>query len=329
MDTSQIISATFFVALVTAGIRLSIPVLITVLGEIITESSGVMNLGLEGIMAVGGVVGFLTAFNLQGGSMHDSPQLAIYISLLAGFAAGMVMGLIMAFLSVTLRADQTVCGVTLVLLGVSLSNYLYRQAMNTLAESLVPLTIYKVPFLHKIPVLGPILFEQNLIFYLVIILIFAVHFFLFQTRRGLEIRSVGENPAAAATSGISVEKTRYLATILGSGLTGLGGAVLTVVQLGLFREDIIAGRGWVAVALVIFSRWRPKNALIGALVFGLADSLQYRIQAVTQVTYGKNTIPYEFLLMLPYLLTIGVLLFRNTSSDAPATLGEPYVQDAR
>jgi simple sugar transport system permease protein len=329
MDINQVLSASFFIALVTAGIRLSIPVLVTVLGEIITESAGVMNLGLEGIMAVGGVVGFLTAFNLQGGSLHSSPQLAIYFALIAGFVAGMGMGLIMAFLSVTLRADQTVCGVTIVLLGVSLSNYLYRQAMNTLAESLVSLTIYKIPYLHKIPILGPILFEQNLVFYLVIVLVLVVHFFLFKTRRGLEIRSVGENPAAAATSGISVEKTRYLATIVGSGLTGLGGAILTVVQLGLFRENIIAGRGWVAVALVIFSRWRPKNAVIGALVFGLADSLQYRIQAVTQVTYGKNTVPYEFLLMLPYLLTIGVLLFRNSSSDAPATLGEPYVQDAR
>ena len=329
MELNQVLSSTFFVAFITAGIRLSIPVLITILGEIITEWSGIMNLGLEGMMAVGGVVGFLVAFNLQGAGLSNHPQIAIYIALLAGFMSGLLMGLLLSFLSVTLRADQTVCGVTIVLLGVSLSNYIYRQASNTLAETLVPLTTYQIPFLSKIPILGPIFFQQNSLFYLVILLVFVVHFFLFKTTWGLKIRSVGENPAAAATSGISVVKTRYLATCIGSGLAGLGGAVLTVVQLGLFRENIIAGRGWVAFALVIFARWKPKLAVIGALIFGLADSLQYRIQAITQVTYGKSTIPYEFLLMLPYVLTIAVLFFNSGTSEAPATLGEPYVQDAR
>lgn len=329
MDWSAVLSWSFFVAFLTAGIRLAIPVLITILGEIITESSGILNLGLEGIMAVGGVTGYLITLNLQDGSLSNNPQLAIWIGLLVSIVSGMAMGLLMAFLSVTLRADQTICGVTLVLFGVGLSNYIYRQAVDTLAESLIPLPIYSIPLLSKIPLIGPVLFQQNAIFYIVILLVIGTGYFLFKTTWGLKIRSVGENPAAAETSGISVSTVRYIATIIGSGFAGLGGAVLTIVQLGLFRENIIAGKGWVAVALVIFSRWRPKNALWGALMFGLADSLQYRIQAISQVSRGAKTIPYEFLLMLPYLLTIGVLLVRNSVNDSPSKLGRPYIKDAR
>jgi simple sugar transport system permease protein len=152
-------------------------------------------------------------------------------------------------------------------------------------------------------------------------------FLLFRTTWGLKIRSVGENPTAAETSGVNVDLVRYAATLLGTGLAGLGGATLTVVQLRLFREGITAGRGWIAVALVIFARWRPGLALVGALLFGLADALQYRIQALSQVERGSGTIPYEFLLMLPYILTLAALFYRRERSDAPAALGRPYTKE--
>jgi simple sugar transport system permease protein len=178
---------------------------------------------------------------------------------------------------------------------------------------------YPIPVLSQIPVLGPIFFDHTPPVYITVLLVVLVGVFLFRTTWGLRIRSVGEVPAAAETSGVSVEKVRYVGTLLGAALVGLGGAVLTVVQLKLYREGIIAGKGWIAVALVIFSRWRPLRALGGALLFGLADSLQFRIQAISQIGLGAKTVPYEFLLMLPYVLTILALLFRVRRSEQPHT----------
>ena len=329
MDWSLILSWSFFVSLILAAIRLALPVLCAILGEIITELSGVSNLGMEGVMAMGGVCGFLVTLNLQKGAMAAHPQAAIWIGLLGGMVAGALVGLLMAFLAVTMKADQTVCGVTLVLFGVGLSNYLYRQSVSSLSETIIPLPTIRIPLLSSIPVLGPILFEQNSVFYFVMLLVILCSVFLNKTVWGMNIRAVGENPAAAETSGVSVEGTRYAATILGAALAGLGGSILTIVQLGLFNENIIAGKGWVAVALVIFARWKPGLALVGALLFGAADAFQYRIQAITALSGGTEVMPYEFLLMLPYLLTIGVLLFRNGTAESPATLGRPYTKGER
>jgi ABC-type uncharacterized transport system permease subunit len=173
------------------------------------------------------------------------------------------------------------------------------------------------------------LFSHTPPVYLTAVMVVAVWYFLFRTTWGLKIRAVGENPAAAETLGISVQRVRFAATLIGAALVGLGGAVLTVVQLKLYREGIMAGRGWIAVALVIFAHWRPSLALVGALLFGLADSLQYRIQALSQVGRGAGAIPYEFLLMLPYVLTILALLYRVKRSDQPGALGRPYVKGSR
>lgn len=328
MDWGQILQWGFVIALVTAGIRLAVPVLLAVLGEIITERSGVLNLGLEGVMVIGGVAGFMTAYFLENGPLawaHGS--WSAWLGLAAGILAGMGMGLIMAVLSITLRVDQVIAGVTLVVFGHGLANYFYRQQFSSLTARVTGLDLWPVPGLSRIPVLGQILFNYNPTVYLTGLLVFLTWFLLFRTTWGLKIRSVGENPAAAETSGINVDLVRYAATLLGTGLAGLGGAVLTVVQLRLFREGITAGRGWIAVALVIFARWRPGLALAGALLFGLADALQFRIQALSQVERGAATIPYEFLLMLPYLLTLLALLYRRGRADAPAALGRPYTKE--
>ncbi len=329
MDWSVFLQWSFLIALVTAGIRLATPVLLATLGEIITERSGVMNLGVEGVMVVGGLFGFMTAYLLENGPLAGRGELSAWIGLVAGLLAGVVMGALMAGLSVTLKADQVICGVTLVVFGHGLAAYIYRQSLSSLTARVSGMETLPVPFLSNIPVLGDILFNHDPTVYLTAALVLLVWFFLFRTTWGLNIRSVGENPAAAATSGINVQRTRFIATLLGAALAGLGGAVLTVIQLKLFREGITAGRGWIAVALVIFARWRPELALLGAMLFGLADSLQFRIQALSQAESGLGAIPYEFLLMLPYVLTLLALLFRGKRSDSPAALGTPYNKGAR
>jgi general nucleoside transport system permease protein len=322
MALEQVLTWSFFIALVTAGIRLAVPVLLAVLGEIITESSGVLNLGLEGIMLVGALAGFMVAFAVEQGT--GQPLLAAWMGLGGGVIAGGLMGLVMAVLTVSLRADQVIAGVTLVLLGQGLTTYLYRQEFGSLVARITGLPEMPIPVLSQIPVVGDLLFTHNAMVYLTVLLVVAVWFLLFHTTWGMQIRAVGENPAAAESSGISVQRTRYISTMLGSALVGLGGAVLTVAQLRLFREGITAGRGWIAVALVIFARWHPRRALLGALLFGLADALQFRIQVL-----GMEELPYEFLLMLPYVLTLLVLLYGVRRGEAPAALGTPYFKGKR
>jgi len=330
MDWGLVFRWSFLVSLVVAGIRLAVPVLLAVLGEIITERSGILNLGLEGIMAVGGLAGFVVAYYLENGPLlaGGGPWIA-WLGLGGGMLAGMAMGALMAFLCVTLRTDQVISGITLVVFGVGISNYFYRQAFSTLTARVTGLELLPIPGLNRVPVLGDMFFNHQPPVYLTALLVVGVWYLLFRTTWGLNIRAVGQNPAAAETSGVSVERIRYAATIIGAGLVGLGGAVLSVVQLRLYREGIMAGRGWIAVALVIFARWRPSLALVGALLFGLADSLQYRLQALSQLDRGVGAIPYEFLLMLPYLLTLLALLWQRGRSEKPAALGEPYVKGSR
>ncbi len=330
MDWSIFLQWSFLIALVTAGIRLAIPVLLATLGEIITERSGVLNLGIDGIMAVGGLFGFWAAYALENGPLAGvGGEWSAWIGLLAGMVAGALMGVLFAALSITLKADQVICGVTLVVFGQGLSSYLYRQSFSAMTARVNGMQSLPIPGLSQIPVLGEILFDHDPTVYLTVGLVLLVWYLLFRTTWGLRIRSVGENPAAAETSGINVQHTRWAATLLGAALAGLGGAVLTVVQLKLFREGITGGRGWIAVALVIFARWRPGMALGGAMLFGLADSLQYRIQALSQSDSAIGAIPYEFLLMLPYLLTLVALLMRGKRNDSPAALGTPYNKGAR
>jgi general nucleoside transport system permease protein len=330
MDWNTIFQWSFLIALLTAGIRLAVPVLLAVLGEIITERAGVLNLGLEGIMAVGGLAGFAAAYYLENGILVGvGGEIPAWLGLLVGMLAGALMGLLMAFLSITLRAEQVISGITLVLLGVGVSDYMYREGLSSMTARVTGMAVYPIPLLSRIPVVGDILFKHTPPVYLTAFLVVGVWWFLFKTTWGLKIRSAGENPAAADTSGVSVETTRYAATILGTALVGLGGAVLTVVQLKLYREGIMSGRGWIAVALVIFARWRPGLALVGALLFGIADSMQYRIQALDLVGRGRGTIPYEFLLMLPYILTILALLVRVRRGDQPSELGRPYIKGSR
>lgn len=335
MDWELILSSTFILSVIISGIRLGLPVMVASLGELITERGGVMNLGLEGIMSVGGIAGFLVALVIQDAAwVQEIPWIAPWLGGLAGILAGILLGLILAFLCVTLQADQVVAGVTLVVLGTGVSVFVYRLMLD---YGVVDYTISRInrlealsiPGLSKIPFLGEIFFTHDLFTYVCFLLVAIAWFFLYRTTWGFNIRAVGENPAAADTSGVNVNAIRYLAIIIGTGLGGFAGAVLTVQQLGVFREGIMGGRGWIAVALVIFARWKPGLVMLGALFFGLADSVQFRIQALSTLQRGDGALPYELLLMLPYALTLIALYIRGSSRDAPAALGKPYKSGAR
>jgi ABC-type uncharacterized transport system permease subunit len=323
MDLSRIFTLAFLIALLSSGIRLAIPVFLAALGEIITERGGVLNLGLEGVMLAGGLAGFMGAFYIEnlpnGGSLL---WFAPWFGIIMGILAGIAMGWIMAVLAVTLRTDQVIASVTLVILGQGVTTYIFRQQFEELTARIVGFEEVPIPLLSKIPFFGPVLFNHDVMTYISVLIMVLGWYFLFHTTWGLKIRSVGEHPAAADTSGVNVNRVRYSAVLIGSALTGLGGAVLTVAQLHIFDEGITAGRGWIAVALVIFARWRPILALAGALLFGIANALQFRIQAM-----NIEALPYEFLLMLPYILTILVLLQRIRKSESPAALGTAYIKE--
>lgn len=319
---NHLLSITFLIALLTSGLRLAIPIYLAALGEIITERGGVLNLGLEGIMLVGALAGFMGAYYVEQGVTPLPVASAPWIGILCGTLGGMAMGLLMAVLAVTLRTDQVIASITLVILGQGLTTYVYRQQFSSLTARVTGFPEAPIPYLADLPLVGPILFRHDIMTYLSGGLLLLAWLFLYKTMWGLEIRAAGEHPAAAETAGVNVTVVRYGAVLIGAAFAGLGGAVLTVAQLGIFNEGITAGRGWIAVALVIFARWRPGLALVGALLFGIANALQFRIQAL-----NIEAIPYELLLMLPYLLTILVLLRTVRRAEAPAALGVPYVKE--
>jgi len=321
-DLEPLLSTSFLVGLLAAGIRFAIPILLAALGEIVTERAGVLNLGLEGIMLAGALAGFMVTGWAELSLPPTTLALAPWLGLLAGVVAGIGMGLVMAVLSISLRTDQVVAGIMLVALGYGVTTYIYREAFDSLTARITPMEPLPLPGLAEIPVLGPVLFAQDPATYLSLAIVVGTWFLLFRTTWGLAARAVGEHPAAADTAGIDVGRTRYVAVLAGGALAGLGGAVLTVAQLGIFKEGITAGRGWIAVALVIFARWRPGLALAGALLFGFATALQYRMQAL-----NLPWLPYEAPLMLPYVLTLLVLMWSRGGGTAPAALGTPYVKD--
>jgi simple sugar transport system permease protein len=322
MELGHLLSVAFLTALLTSGLRLAIPIFLAALGEIITERGGVLNLGLEGIMLVGALAGFMGTFYVEQSAVPPLQGLAPWIGILAGILAGMVMGLIMAVLAVSLRTDQVITSITLVILGQGLTTYIYRQQFSSLTARITGFETLPIPVLSQIPLLGEIFFNHDIMTYLSSVILLGGWFLLYQTTWGLHIRATGEHPAAADTSGVNISRTRYAAVLIGAALTGLGGAVLTVAQLHIFNEGITAGRGWIAVALVIFARWRPALAFFGAFLFGIANALQFRIQAL-----NLENVPYEILLMLPYLLTILVLLRGTHKSEAPVALGIPYIKE--
>jgi len=275
-----------------------------------------MNLGIEGMMIIGALFGFIT------GDLSHSP----YVGFLVGMLAGGIASLIHAFISITLRGNQIVSGLALTIFGLGLTNFFGQDWINQ--KFTIPVNIIAIPGLSKIPVLGPIFFNQDIFVYFSYILVFFMWFLLFKSKTGIHLRALGENAQAAGAMGVNVNKLRYYWTFFGGLLAGAGGAYLTLVYAPFWLDGITAGRGWIAVALVIFAMWNPLYAVIGAYLFGGIDSLQFQLQA------SGTTIPSSLLNMQPYLLTfvvviIATIILRKRHIGTPRELGIPYVREGK
>ena len=309
-----ILTTGFIVGLIAATIRVATPLLFATLGEVITERSGVLNLGIEGIMFLGAFSGFAAAAKL-----HDAGISAyLWLGLLAAIVSGMLMGWLMALFSVSLGVNQHVAGLGITLLSVGLSLFGFRVVFGE--SSVLPNVdpfVQLSPF-GDVSIVGPI-FQQYLLTYVAfLVLVPLIWWLLYRSRWGLRLRAVGENPEAADASGVNVFRTRTGALVAGGALMAVGGAFLSLAQLGAFSPGIIAGRGWVCIALVIFARWNPIRAMWGALLFGGVFAFQLRLQ-----TLGIEA-PFELFLALPYLVTIAALAFSGRNAPYPGAYLKPY-----
>lgn len=307
-----IINSEIIIIILATGIRLATPYLLAALGEMFVQRSGVYNLGVEGIMMMGAFSGFYATLQL------GSPLLGIVVSLVVGA----LMGLIMAVVSVTFKAEQGISGIGLYMFGWGLSGLLFRLYVGGIT-SVEGLKAIKIPLLSTIPFLGPVLFDHNGLVYTAFLLVPLTGFILFKTSWGLNVRAVGNKPEAADTLGVSVVRIRYQCLVVGGMLAALAGAFLTIGQANMYADNITAGRGFIAIALVYFGRWSPWGILLGSLLFSLADSFQSMVQVL-----GIN-FPYELAVILPYMVTIIALAISYGRVWAPAALGKPFERGTR
>lgn len=313
----SILSLTFLVGLIAATLRVATPLVFATIGEVFTERAGILNLGIEGIMFLGAFVGFAVAYKVHEAGVNAY----LWIGLLGAIVAGILMGLLMGFFAVTLGVNQHVSGlgITLLCTGLSLLGFRMVFGERSVLPSIDPFNQLS-PF-NGVPVLGDI-FSQYLLTYVAFLILVPLGWWLlFRTAFGLNLRSVGENPESVDAAGLSVFRIRYLVLALGGGLMATGGAFLSLCQLGAFTPGIIAGRGWVCIALVIFARWHPVRAAWGALLFGGVFALQLRLQ-----TLGFK-LPFELFLALPYLVTIAALALAGRHVSYPGAYLKPYQRE--
>ena len=303
----SILSVAALVGILTSAIRLATPYLYASIGESFGQLSGVVNLGVDGIMLVGAYVAFSCA--LFTGSL--------WLGMLARPSSGLLMGLLMSVISVTLKAEQGISGIGLYMFGLGLSSLLFKMTMGTV-KTIVGFQPVKIPILGDIPIIGPIFFQQNVVVYGAFLLVPVAWWILDKTTWGLRIKAVGQNPAAADSLGVSVDRVRYMSVCVGSILAGIAGASLSLATVNLFQENLTAGMGFIAVALVYFGGWRPLGILAGALLFSSVNALQLWMQVL-----GVR-IPSDVAVMLPYLLTI-VVSGDLRRSRAPASGAEQTV----
>jgi ABC-type uncharacterized transport system permease subunit len=302
------------VATIARALAFATPLLWAALGEVIAERSGVVNLGVEGMMALGALTGFAVAF-----TTGDA-----WLGLAAAALVGMLASLLHAFIAITLRADAYVSGLALTMLGLGLSGLLGRAWVGRpLANPMRPLD---VPFLSDIPVLGPMLFQgQHTLTYAALIACVLAWVFLYRTRAGLVLRSVGENPAAVDAAGLPVRRTRYAAVLVGGALAGIAGGYLSIAYRPSWGEGMVNGLGWIALALAIFAMWHPLRVILAGLLFGACFTLAFRLQTI---------FPPELLTLLPYVFTVLALVFTawrrgRHAFGAPDALGRPYLRGER
>jgi general nucleoside transport system permease protein len=312
---SEVFTTAFLISVLVGAVRAGTPLLFATLGEMINQRAGVLNLGVEGMMIVGALAGFMGSY------YSHSPWVGMLTAMLC---AGLI-SLLHGVLCITLKSDQVVSGITIVLLGMGLSSFIGESMVGKTGYGFEPLHF---PVLSDLPFLGPVMFRYNILVYLAVLLVPAIWVFLFKTRIGLEIIAVGESPATADTLGIPVERIRYVCVFIGGMLAGLGGSFLSLAYTRMWVDQMTAGRGWIAIALVIFAAWTPQRALWGAYLFGGIEGLQLRLQ-----TAGVG-VSHHLLQMMPYTATILVLLLSARKTfrrrmGAPEALMQPYMRGER
>lgn len=309
-----VLDAAAISGLIASMLELSVPMAFAALGEVISERGGVINLGTEGVMLVGAISAFSISF-----FMHDN-----LLGVLLGAFCGALIGLLMAFISISLKQDQILSGLGIYFLGLGLSGFVYEALFSQIGSTIRIEGLPKVPIplLSQIPILGDSLFSQDIMEYLAFVTLIIVILVIGRTTFGLNLRAVGENPSAADTLGVSVTKIRFIAVIAGATLAGIGGAYLAISSHAFQAENITAGRGFVAVAMVYFGKWRPARAFFGTFLFGAA----YLLGAFFQVV--GSIIPYYFLLMVPYVLTLVILVAIARGARPPSALGVPYTRES-
>lgn len=305
-------SILFLQGILAATWRMATPILYAAVGEVFSEKAGVINIGLEGVMLIGAFTAYSVAF--ESGSL--------LFGLLMAIIAGILSGLIFAIFTITIKANQIVVGAAFNMIGMGITGFLYRSMYSNspVALNLKTFPALEIPFLSSIPFFGPVLFNHNIMVYGTLLLVPLATFVLYKTAFGLSIRAVGEHPKAADTVGVNVFRMRYVSVMIGTALAAVGGAFLVLAYADQFVEGVVSGRGFIALAVVVFGRWKPWGAFWSSLLFGIFYALQLRIQTMPDVN-----IPYQFLQALPYLATLVVLVGLNKRRvQAPKTLGVPY-----
>lgn len=304
---NELFDASVLIGIASSGIRLATPYLYAAIGETFGQRSGVLNLGVEGIMLMGAFSGFWAVYTT------DSLLIGVLVALLVG----LLMGLLTAFINVTLKAEQGISGIGIYLFGLGLSELLFHQSFDSVV-TVSGFPRIRIPILSDIPVIGEIFFRHNLLVYVAFALVPLAWFVLNKTTLGLKIRAVGQNPQAADAMGISVARVRYFTVVFGGVMAAMAGASLSIALLNVFQQNMTAGQGFIAVALVYFGSWRPFGVMGGALLFSTVNALQLWVR-----TKGID-IPAEYASMAPYLLTILALVFASQRVDQPAALTKPF-----
>ena len=307
---SEIFSLGFLVSLLAGTIRLATPILMPALGQIYTQRAGILNLGVEGTMLMAAVTGFSVA----------AATGSLWFGFLVGILTGALYSALMAWLSVTLKANQVIAGIGMNILATGLAAYIYRLifGIRSLPATITPFQSLNIPGLSAIPYVGTVFFQHNILVYFAFALVPITWFILEKTTFGLKIKAVGEHPRAADSKGISVSAIRYAAVIIGGAYAGAGGVFMTIAYLNMFTESVIGGFGYIAGSVVIFGRFDAKRAMWGSLLFGFASALQVRLQAL------GSGIPSQLLLMLPYIMTIIALIFASKKAEFPSAYTQPY-----
>ena len=304
--------------LISGGVIASVPLALAALGETFAEKSGLLNLGIEGMMLIGAFAAFFVSFNTQD-SFAEGAATSVILGLLAGLIVGALLGLFFGFLTITLKVDQVIVGLGMTVFGGGLTGFLFREFYGTQFPLLdARIKKFAIPGLSEIPVLGQGLFRHQPTIYLTWLLVIILAFILNRTQFGLSVKAAGENPLAADAAGVNVFQIRYVAILIGGGLAGLGGAFLSVSDLGFFGPGFTVGQGFIAIAIAMLGRWQPGRVFLAAVIFGILRSMSNGIQLLSL------DIRPEFVLMLPYLGVLIALVFLAGRTALPAALGIPY-----